>query len=80
MDAGFAINSPYPLVLPPARDADLIISFDFSSGDPFEVTEGALAWSLGGHTLRHASLCPVWRRRGSVLPPCPGKVPGGSGT
>ncbi|XP_044526950.1 cytosolic phospholipase A2 gamma-like [Gracilinanus agilis] len=36
MDAGLAINSPYPLVLPPVRDTQLILSFDFSEGDPFE--------------------------------------------
>lgn len=39
VDAGLAINSPYPLVLPPAREAHLILSFDFSAGDPLEVTE-----------------------------------------
>ncbi|XP_069856623.1 cytosolic phospholipase A2 gamma-like isoform X3 [Dipodomys merriami] len=37
VDAGLAINSAYPLVLPPARDIQLILSFDFSAGDPFEV-------------------------------------------
>ncbi|XP_008250820.2 cytosolic phospholipase A2 gamma [Oryctolagus cuniculus] len=36
VDAGFAINTPYPLVLPPSRKAQLILSFDFSAGDPFE--------------------------------------------
>ncbi|KFO26259.1 Cytosolic phospholipase A2 gamma [Fukomys damarensis] len=36
VDAGFAINSPYPLVLLPARNVQLILSFDFSAGDPFE--------------------------------------------
>ncbi|CAO2626966.1 Cytosolic phospholipase A2 gamma [Lemmus lemmus] len=36
MDAGLAINTPYPLVLPPAREAHLILSFDFSAGDPLE--------------------------------------------
>ncbi|XP_062031915.1 cytosolic phospholipase A2 gamma, partial [Lepus europaeus] len=36
VDAGFAINTPYPLVLPPSREAQLILSFDFSAGDPFE--------------------------------------------
>ncbi|XP_012891604.1 PREDICTED: cytosolic phospholipase A2 gamma [Dipodomys ordii] len=36
VDAGLAINSAYPLVLPPARDIQLILSFDFSAGDPFE--------------------------------------------
>lgn len=36
VDAGFTINTPYPLVLPPVREAHLILSFDFSSGDPFE--------------------------------------------
>ncbi|XP_037242544.1 cytosolic phospholipase A2 gamma [Falco rusticolus] len=36
IDAGLAINSAYPLVLRAQRRTDLIISFDFSSGDPFE--------------------------------------------
>ncbi|XP_041510504.1 cytosolic phospholipase A2 gamma, partial [Microtus oregoni] len=36
VDAGLAINTPYPLVLPPARKAHLILSFDFSAGDPLE--------------------------------------------
>ncbi|XP_040981546.1 cytosolic phospholipase A2 gamma isoform X3 [Aquila chrysaetos chrysaetos] len=36
IDAGLAINSAYPLVLRAERRTDLIISFDFSSGDPFE--------------------------------------------
>ncbi|XP_073913972.1 cytosolic phospholipase A2 gamma-like [Castor canadensis] len=36
VDAGLAINSPYPLLLPPAREVQLILSFDFSAGDPFE--------------------------------------------
>lgn len=36
IDAGLAINSAYPLVLRAQRRADLIISFDFSAGDPFE--------------------------------------------
>ena len=37
VDAGLYLNSPYPSVLGKARDIDLIISFDFSEGDPFEV-------------------------------------------
>ncbi|XP_039353522.1 cytosolic phospholipase A2 gamma-like [Mauremys reevesii] len=36
IDAGLAINSAYPLVLRPERKVKLILSFDFSSGDPFE--------------------------------------------
>ncbi|PIO29713.1 hypothetical protein AB205_0068880, partial [Aquarana catesbeiana] len=36
VDAGLEINTPYPLVLPPHRKVDLILSFDFSLGDPFE--------------------------------------------
>ncbi|XP_077323539.1 cytosolic phospholipase A2 gamma-like [Lithobates pipiens] len=35
IDAGLEINTPYPLVLPPHRKVDLILSFDFSAGDPF---------------------------------------------
>jgi hypothetical protein len=50
VDAGLAINSPYPLLLPPAWEVQLILSFDFSAGDPFEVTEKDLGeWvGLGG--------------------------------
>ncbi|XP_067391469.1 cytosolic phospholipase A2 gamma-like [Emydura macquarii macquarii] len=36
IDAGLAINSAYPLVLRPERKVKLILSFDFSSGNPFE--------------------------------------------
>nr|XP_044990155.1 cytosolic phospholipase A2 gamma [Jaculus jaculus]XP_044990156.1 cytosolic phospholipase A2 gamma [Jaculus jaculus]XP_044990157.1 cytosolic phospholipase A2 gamma [Jaculus jaculus] len=36
VDAGFAINTAYPLVLPPTREVHLILSFDFSAGDPLE--------------------------------------------
>ncbi|XP_075068804.1 cytosolic phospholipase A2 gamma-like [Mixophyes fleayi] len=35
VDAGLEINSAYPLMLPPNRKVDLILSFDFSEGDPF---------------------------------------------
>ncbi|KAL8176261.1 UNVERIFIED_CONTAM: hypothetical protein K2H54_027446 [Gekko kuhli] len=35
IDAGLAINCAYPLVLHPKRNVKLILSFDFSSGDPF---------------------------------------------
>ncbi|XP_071884751.1 cytosolic phospholipase A2 gamma [Anas platyrhynchos] len=41
IDAGLAINSAYPLVLKKQRQTDLILSFDFSSGDPFETVEKA---------------------------------------
>ncbi|XP_066485404.1 cytosolic phospholipase A2 gamma-like [Tiliqua scincoides] len=36
VDAGLAINTAYPLILRPEREVELILSFDFSSGDPFE--------------------------------------------
>lgn len=40
-DAGLVFNSPYPLVLHPARHVDLILSFEFSAPDkdnwPFSV-------------------------------------------
>ncbi|XP_055226120.1 cytosolic phospholipase A2 gamma isoform X3 [Gorilla gorilla gorilla] len=36
VDAGLAINTPFPLVLSPTREVHLILSFDFSAGDPFE--------------------------------------------
>lgn len=43
VDAGIAFNSPYPSVLHPSRNVDIIISFDFSDrGDdaalPFKVS------------------------------------------
>lgn len=37
VDAGFAINSPFPLILCPQRDVDLILSFSYSQSNPFEV-------------------------------------------
>ncbi|XP_077323528.1 cytosolic phospholipase A2 gamma-like isoform X2 [Lithobates pipiens] len=39
VDAGLEINTPYPLVLPPLRKVDLILSFDFSLGDPFRTVK-----------------------------------------
>ncbi|XP_034613296.1 cytosolic phospholipase A2 gamma-like isoform X2 [Trachemys scripta elegans] len=39
IDAGTDINSAYPLVLRPERKVKLILSFDFSSGNPFETIE-----------------------------------------
>ncbi|XP_007444454.2 cytosolic phospholipase A2 gamma-like, partial [Python bivittatus] len=41
IDAGIAINSAYPLVLRPERKVKLILSFDFSEGDPFETIKKA---------------------------------------
>ncbi|XP_062993551.1 cytosolic phospholipase A2 gamma-like [Elgaria multicarinata webbii] len=35
IDAGLAINTAYPPILRPERDVKLILSFDFSAGDPF---------------------------------------------
>ncbi|XP_053558211.1 cytosolic phospholipase A2 gamma isoform X2 [Bombina bombina] len=35
IDAGLVINAAFPLILPPYRKVDLILSFDFSAGDPF---------------------------------------------
>ncbi|KAE8587586.1 hypothetical protein XENTR_v10022027 [Xenopus tropicalis] len=37
VDGGFSINSPFPLVLQPERDVDVILSFNYSWGAPFEV-------------------------------------------
>ncbi|XP_060111196.1 cytosolic phospholipase A2 gamma-like [Heteronotia binoei] len=39
IDAGVAINIAYPLILHPGRNVKLFLSFDFSSGDPFETIE-----------------------------------------
>uniref|UniRef100_A0A4W5LD03 PLA2c domain-containing protein n=1 Tax=Hucho hucho TaxID=62062 RepID=A0A4W5LD03_9TELE len=41
VDAGLKINSPYPTILRTERDVDLIISLDFSAGDPFETVFSA---------------------------------------
>ncbi|KAM4053206.1 cytosolic phospholipase A2 gamma isoform 2-T3 [Anomaloglossus baeobatrachus] len=35
VDAGLEINTAFPLMLLPNRKVDLILSFDFSEGDPF---------------------------------------------
>lgn len=40
VDGGFAINSPFPLILQPQRAVDLILSFDYSLEAPFEVKQG----------------------------------------
>ncbi|XP_020013622.2 cytosolic phospholipase A2 zeta [Castor canadensis] len=39
VDGGFAINSPFPLILVPQRTVDLILSFDYSLEAPFEVLQ-----------------------------------------
>ena len=49
IDAGLQFNSPYPPVLRPERDVDLILSFDFSARDkdsvpPFKVGVLVVAW------------------------------------
>ncbi|XDV21616.1 hypothetical protein PO909_026689 [Leuciscus waleckii] len=41
IDAGLLLNSPYFSVLREERDIDLIISLDFSDGDPFETVRDA---------------------------------------
>ncbi|VDH95995.1 Hypothetical predicted protein, partial [Mytilus galloprovincialis] len=50
IDAGLAFNSPYPLLLRPGRDVDLILSFDFTdrkkdSNDPFKTLLKAEDWA-----------------------------------
>ncbi|XP_061111960.1 cytosolic phospholipase A2 gamma-like [Conger conger] len=41
-DAGLVLNSPYVAALRPERNVNLILSFDFSAGDPFmTVTQAA---------------------------------------
>ncbi|XP_063803575.1 cytosolic phospholipase A2 zeta [Pseudophryne corroboree] len=37
VDGGFSINSPFPLVLQPERDVDVILSFNYSWCAPFEI-------------------------------------------
>ncbi|XP_051476317.1 cytosolic phospholipase A2 zeta isoform X3 [Apus apus] len=39
VDGGFSINSAFPLVLQPERDVDVILSFNYSWEEPFEVLE-----------------------------------------
>ncbi|EMP39591.1 Cytosolic phospholipase A2 zeta, partial [Chelonia mydas] len=39
VDGGFSINSPFPLVLQPERDVDVILSFNYSWDAPFEVLQ-----------------------------------------
>ncbi|KAH0620646.1 hypothetical protein JD844_021312 [Phrynosoma platyrhinos] len=39
VDGGFSINSPFPLMLQPERDVDVILSFNYSWEAPFEVLE-----------------------------------------
>uniref|UniRef100_A0A670JGK5 Cytosolic phospholipase A2 gamma-like n=1 Tax=Podarcis muralis TaxID=64176 RepID=A0A670JGK5_PODMU len=49
IDAGLAINTAYPLILYPERNVKLILSFDFSSGDPFEtITKAAEYCKVNG--------------------------------
>ncbi|XP_043917681.1 cytosolic phospholipase A2 gamma-like isoform X2 [Protopterus annectens] len=40
-DAGLLLNAAYPVVLCEERTADLILSFDFSEGDPFQTIKYA---------------------------------------
>uniref|UniRef100_A0A8C7PQE0 PLA2c domain-containing protein n=1 Tax=Oncorhynchus mykiss TaxID=8022 RepID=A0A8C7PQE0_ONCMY len=46
VDAGLKFNSPYLPVLRTSRDVDLIISLDFSEGDPFETVFSAKKYAL----------------------------------
>lgn len=50
VDAGLAFNSPFPLILRPEREVDLILSFDFSArkrdkADPFTELRLAAEWA-----------------------------------
>ncbi|KAG6926901.1 hypothetical protein G0U57_010916, partial [Chelydra serpentina] len=49
IDAGIAINSAYPLVLRPERKVKLILSFDFSAGDPFETIKKTAKYCETNH-------------------------------
>ncbi|CAM5099653.1 unnamed protein product [Natator depressus] len=49
IDAGIAINSAYPLVLRPQRKVQLILSFDFSAGDPFETIKKTAKYCETNH-------------------------------
>ncbi|KAL2086782.1 hypothetical protein ACEWY4_017841 [Coilia grayii] len=48
VDAGLFLNSPYPPMLT-ARDIDLIVSFDFSAGDPFQTLKVASDYAAKIH-------------------------------
>ncbi|XP_034273667.1 cytosolic phospholipase A2 zeta [Pantherophis guttatus] len=39
VDGGFSINSPFPLLIQPERDVDVILSFNYSWEAPFEILE-----------------------------------------
>ncbi|XP_013920477.1 PREDICTED: cytosolic phospholipase A2 zeta-like [Thamnophis sirtalis] len=39
VDGGFSINSPFPLIIQPERDVDVILSFNYSWEAPFEILE-----------------------------------------
>ncbi len=45
-DAGLLLNSPYFSVLRKERKVDLIISLDFSDGDPFKVLYTHIAHNI----------------------------------
>ncbi|XP_068135175.1 cytosolic phospholipase A2 gamma-like [Hyperolius riggenbachi] len=49
VDSGLYINTPYPLMLPPHRKVDLILSFDFSAGDPFETLKKTAEYCKENH-------------------------------
>uniref|UniRef100_K7F3X9 PLA2c domain-containing protein n=1 Tax=Pelodiscus sinensis TaxID=13735 RepID=K7F3X9_PELSI len=51
IDAGVANNCAYPLVLRPARRVGLILSFDFSDGDPFETLKKASQYCVENQIL-----------------------------
>ncbi|XP_066573948.1 cytosolic phospholipase A2 gamma [Amia ocellicauda] len=45
IDAGLSNNCGYPLVLRPERQVQIILSFDFSTGDPFKTVRQAAEYS-----------------------------------
>ncbi|XP_077323521.1 cytosolic phospholipase A2 gamma-like [Lithobates pipiens] len=49
IDAGLEINTPYPLMLRPHRKVDLILSFDFSAGDPFKTVNETVKYCKAHH-------------------------------
>ncbi|XP_062390951.1 cytosolic phospholipase A2 delta-like [Sardina pilchardus] len=49
IDAGLYLNSPYPSALRAARNTDLIISFDFSEGKPFQTLRVASHYAKINH-------------------------------
>ena len=89
VDSGIAFNSPYPMLLRPERNVEIILSFDFSQRDggdtepPFSVS--TLPYDDTLLLVKHSlilskmdirfELCTLYKtRRGSAVQCCPAEV------